>query len=792
MNLRPTNAATQPASFPKRAVVVSVACESDELALLALKEKERQRRIRLKYLLKKEAEPTPVPSGSAVVPIPVTQIHVAKHLFQNRETDFSEESVSRIVKAVEAGAFRWEVFDPVVLWSAPDGKLYILSGHSRTEAFRRLARMGYGEFKVIPAKIFRGSQAEAVKIALNSNTLSTKETLTERAAYYRKQREAGIKAKEVEDEARDREGKNATTVIALSYLNPNGQALQAVSTTEGSEVTGSQNALTLATWLGEARRRFPELTNSHERELYDWLVGGAYGTRAGQISNKPEFLNRVQSLILKNTVFGAFNAGAPLNPLNRAVKSSVEAEYERELADARRNLKDAEEILVLKEKEFKERSNDPVAIVRALGPFEAAVRMRKIELMRLVMKKDDVRDAVRSQTTLFGLGSLAYGIPFVPYSELEETGEGLGQVGDEVQRDIYATITARLVNILEAAEDLPWRKTWDGKSGYSNPPSMFHVNGSTKRRYSGINIFLLSLENYVRRDNNTTWLTYKQAESLGGQVRKGEKGTTVVFYTNDLYRNPVTGKTMMAAKWERLSPAEQSAWEPSWTLRGSTVFAAHQIDGLEHVFGERIAPKKRNGGEQIESCELIVANMPNRPPVLNDGGDRAYYRPATDEVHMPLMEHFDREQEYYVTLFHELVHSTGHKDRLNRWAERLTKGEKAKADYAFEELIAELGACYLAGEAGTLYFHLQNSGAYLQGWLRSLVAAMKEDKKFIFKAAAAAQKAADYILNRVQVPPVAVSGDTGQPDADADRLALLALKEKERQRRLRLLKLKKQ
>lgn len=154
---------------------------------------------------KPPAPPAPPPvqsyEPSQVYKIPLEQISFDRQLFQNREADYSEESVQRILQAIEAGTFRFEVFDPILLWQRPDGRLIVLSGHSRTEAFNRAARMGRREFATIPAKIIQVSQDEARRIALESNVLATRETDVERAAYYRTMREQGTGKEEIEQRA---------------------------------------------------------------------------------------------------------------------------------------------------------------------------------------------------------------------------------------------------------------------------------------------------------------------------------------------------------------------------------------------------------------------------------------------------------------------------------------------------------------------------------------------------------------------------------------------------------------
>ena len=142
---------------------------------------------------------------AAVNLVPLGKIQFARELFQNREEEYSEETVQRIIEAVQTGNFRFEVFDPVLLWRNPKGQLIVLSGHSRTEAFNRLSAMGMSDFDRIPAKIIEVSKEEARRIALESNTLSTRETDAERAGYYRMLRDQGADGADVDQQARKNE-----------------------------------------------------------------------------------------------------------------------------------------------------------------------------------------------------------------------------------------------------------------------------------------------------------------------------------------------------------------------------------------------------------------------------------------------------------------------------------------------------------------------------------------------------------------------------------------------------------
>lgn len=363
------------------------------------------------------ADSVVISSALSVADIPLHLINTAKDLFQNRKKDYSLRSVENIVNAVKNETFRWENFDPIILWEEPTTlKYYILSGHSRTEAFKRLAETGtvYGgkSFDYIPAKISRVSLEEAKEIARKSNTLSTKETDTERAAYYREKRESGIPEKELREEAKTTEGKDANKILALSYLNPAGRIIAALESTDEADTTTKNTIGTVAAWIGSVRRSYPQLTDAHESELFEWLVyNGGYGTKSGQISNGDTFKDKVYTLIMRNTEFGEFNAEKPLNPKNLESKGPYELAYEEEMRAAEKALKEAVSIRDAKRREFVTRSKTDATvtqaiILKALEPYENAIILAQRAVIDLKKKAADVYAAEAAQPSLFGLGAL--------------------------------------------------------------------------------------------------------------------------------------------------------------------------------------------------------------------------------------------------------------------------------------------------------------------------------------------------------------------------------------------------
>ncbi|HEV2693406.1 MAG TPA: zincin-like metallopeptidase domain-containing protein [Verrucomicrobiae bacterium] len=269
---------------------------------------------------------------------------------------------------------------------------------------------------------------------------------------------------------------------------------------------------------------------------------------------------------------------------------------------------------------------------------------------------------------------------------------------------VYDHITERIIALLEKGT-VPWRKPWKVQTGLPR-------NLVSKKPYRGINAFLLHSMHY----ESPFWLTYRQALELGGNVRKGEKSCPVVF-------------------WKRLEIEDQTTGEMEKIplMRFYSVFNAAQCDGLKSIPAtpETIA---------LTKPDEIVAAMPMRPEIKH-GLDKAYYSPRTDMVAMPNRKRFTTDAGYHSTLFHELIHSTGHQSRLNRPTLTESAGFGSNP-YCKEELIAEMGAAFLCGQAGIAEQILENSAAYIQNWLEQL----QNDKKLIVQAAAQAQRAADFIL----------------------------------------------
>jgi antirestriction protein ArdC len=279
--------------------------------------------------------------------------------------------------------------------------------------------------------------------------------------------------------------------------------------------------------------------------------------------------------------------------------------------------------------------------------------------------------------------------------------------------NVYEVINSRIMELLEGGT-VPWRKPWNGQSNYPK-------NLISKKPYKGVNVFLLSCQQY----GSPWWLTFNQVQEKGGHVIKGSKSTPVIFW-----------------KWLDRTDAMEADSEEARSgkiplLRYYSVFNLDQTEGVKAPDPE----ETHNNFDPITRAEEIIATMPLRPEIKH-GGNRAYYSPSLDYIQLPNQHTFDTIEEYYNTCFHELSHATGHTNRLGRKS-ILEPSYFGSHEYSKEELVAEMGAAFLCGYAGIVQKTIENSAAYLGGWLKAL----KNDKTLLIHAAAQAQKAADYILN---------------------------------------------
>ena len=268
---------------------------------------------------------------------------------------------------------------------------------------------------------------------------------------------------------------------------------------------------------------------------------------------------------------------------------------------------------------------------------------------------------------------------------------------------VYDIVTEKIVELLEKGT-IPWRKPW-------NAP--LPKNFISKKVYRGINFFMLNCL------TDEYYLTYKQAKQLGGEIKKGSKGIPVVFWKFFKNTDPETGD-------EKSVPM----------LRYYTVFALSDTEGID-IEAQPFEPLTEEFN--ISTIEGIIDNYTDKPLIVHSG-KRACYSLSLDVINIPEKRKFFKEGDYYGTLFHELIHSTGHTTRLNR-KEVMGHADFGTYNYGIEELVAEMGSAYMCQVAG-IDNTLDNSAAYIQSWIKVI----KENNKILVQAAGRAQKACDYIL----------------------------------------------
>lgn len=284
------------------------------------------------------------------------------------------------------------------------------------------------------------------------------------------------------------------------------------------------------------------------------------------------------------------------------------------------------------------------------------------------------------------------------------------------RKDIYTRVTDRIISDLERGVRT-WLKPWNAGHTAGKITRPLRHNGIP---YQGMNILLLWGETLEKGYSAPIWITFKQAQELGGHVRKGEHGSLVV-YANKVTRTETDDK---GEEVERQIPF----------MKGYTVFNVEQIEGLPaHYYGKPENPQPL--AERLDHAERFIANT---GITIQHGGNSAYYAPAKDLVQMPPFEAFKDRESYYATILHELIHATSHKSRLDRSFNAKRFGDNG---YAREELVAELGAAFLSADLGITPEIREDHAAYLAHWLKAL----KEDSRAIFSAAAHAQRAADFL-----------------------------------------------
>ncbi|MBA4853453.1 ArdC family protein [Emticicia sp. BO119] len=288
--------------------------------------------------------------------------------------------------------------------------------------------------------------------------------------------------------------------------------------------------------------------------------------------------------------------------------------------------------------------------------------------------------------------------------------------------DIYTRITNKILADLEKGE-LTWRKPWNSAHLSENIQRPLRWNNIP---YTGINTVVLWATAAEKSYDLPHWMTFNQAVDLKASVRKGEKGTQIIYADQLL-------------KEEEDKHGEKQIIQIPF-LKSYTVFNAHQIEGLPEHFYTTAEPVPINIPQRMEAIETFFTQT---KADIRKGYKAAYYI-GEDYVDMPPIESFETAKDYYAVLAHEVTHWTRHPKRLNRDFGRKQWGDEG---YSKEELVAELGACFLAADLGFEPMPEEKHAAYIQSWLQAL----QDDKKLIVFAASYAQKATEY-LHSLQSP----------------------------------------
>lgn len=305
--------------------------------------------------------------------------------------------------------------------------------------------------------------------------------------------------------------------------------------------------------------------------------------------------------------------------------------------------------------------------------------------------------------------------------------------------EAFKKVNEQLIKLLKEG-DLFWRKPW--RDGYRIKGKTYGPqNYETQLPYRGFNAWMINFINISINENNTLFLTAKQIAKRGGKLKK-----TAVKYPVHAF---IKGEKQVKRKDGKTVTEEYVGWVDY------VVYPLSHTEGVKPIVRKTKSTTHEASEEIVIDAETLISGMPKRPPIKN-GGNKAFYSPSGDYVQMPLKKAFKQQKSYYSVLFHELIHSTGHEKRVGRDF----SGRKGDKKYAFEELIAELGASYLCAVCDIEYYTIKNSAAYLKSWGNVVMNELKTDKNFLFRAVYAASKAAKFIIGET----LNKSGERKLPD----------------------------
>ncbi|WP_299833786.1 zincin-like metallopeptidase domain-containing protein [uncultured Tenacibaculum sp.] len=326
---------------------------------------------------------------------------------------------------------------------------------------------------------------------------------------------------------------------------------------------------------------------------------------------------------------------------------------------------------------------------------------------------------------------------------------------------IYKKITDIIIKSVKSSKG-KWKQEWDTNT-LNHPVFLRPTSYATKKPYRGVNVIVLKMGNPIAVFKNPYFLTKDQIHDKKGKLKAKAEPHLVVYFTS-LYKFEPERKDKHLTTYnknEMLEHLKNNGHDTSHfdylvktipILKDYIVYNGNDIEGIDFKLDQLTAiekarlgyippKKKRREDQRNPIAELVIKNFPKNSARIKHGADGAYYSPKTDIVSMPDYKDFHTSESYYSTLFHEMIHSTGHKKRLNRDL----KNKFGSIEYAKEELIAEFGAVFLSAQAGILWKTQKNHASYLKNWLLTLQF-MGEDNTLLMRAASQAQKAVDYLL----------------------------------------------
>lgn len=378
--------------------------------------------------------------------MPISEIQTSVDRFQNRENEYSQETVDSIVNDYNKGTLNLDNIPPILVWRDPtNGKMYVVGGHSRLEAFKRL-----GRDKIQVQELVGLTEAQAKQRGREDNALGTSETVIEQAKLVRSWREEGMTKSDINEKARNLFKKNAKTVIAISALNPNGKVVQSLQALEGNESGDRTKMEGFAKWIGEARLAHDQLTDSHETELFNYLLENDNSNTKSQAS----FLGFVSSVVDRKSTFGKMEEG-PLNLKGIRQKSDLEVEQERALSEAEKDFNEADKAYRAKVREIEQRRADgedlnEVTVKKSLDRLSDKMRAAQRRLIEQKQIVDKTKAGARDQGSLFSLRRTE------PAPALTQTQkEHKAMVTDAVKEVTSNWADDSFVNVIDSVDQLP-------------------------------------------------------------------------------------------------------------------------------------------------------------------------------------------------------------------------------------------------------------------------------------------------------------------------------------------------